>query len=102
MVAKRKTKTKAKSKSKKKAKAKIDPANIQIGNVVRLIRTKAGLTTIELSKKVGISQAQVSRLENGHQGFRSVTILHLAEALKVPPFRFLMTDKEWDRYVAAK
>ncbi|MHC4913961.1 MAG: helix-turn-helix domain-containing protein, partial [Planctomycetota bacterium] len=41
-----------------------------IGRKIRELRSKMGLTTVTLAKKVRLSQAQVSRLENGLQGFR--------------------------------
>ena len=56
------------------------------------------MSTTALAAKVGISQAQVSRLENGQQGFRSGTLVKLAKALKVSPFRLLMTDVEWGKW----
>ena len=69
-----------------------------IGITVRAIRTQLGLTTAGLGKKAGISQGQISRLENGRQGFRSGTLVKIAKALKVPPFRLFMTDAEWKRW----
>ena len=39
-----------------------------IGLTVKKLRTDLGMTTTDLAKKVGISQAQISRLENGVQG----------------------------------
>ena len=74
----------------------------QIGATVKAIRTELGMTTTALAQKVGISQAQISRLENGQQGFRSETLVKLARALKVPPFRLFMTDKEWAKWQRAK
>ncbi len=74
----------------------------EIGATVRAVRTERGLTTTKLADMVGISQAQVSRLENGQQGFRSPTLVKLAKALKVPPFRLFMTDKEWAKWKRAK
>ncbi len=73
-----------------------------IGKTVRAIRTDKGLTTTKLAKMVGISQAQISRLENGQQGFRSGTLVKIAKALKVPPFRLFMTDKEWAKWKRAR
>ena len=61
-----------------------------------------GSRAAALGKKVGISQAQVSRLENGQQGFRSGTLVKLARALKVPPFRLFMTEKEWRKWKRSK
>ncbi len=73
-----------------------------IGVTVRAIRAELGLTTTALAKKVGISQAQISRLENWQQGFRSGTLVKLAKALKVPPFRLFMSEKEWAKWKRAR
>ena len=71
----------------------------EIGATVRAIRGDKGLTTTKLADMVGISQAQISRLENGQQGFRSGTLVKIAKALKIPPFRLFMTDKEWAKWL---
>jgi len=60
---------------------------------MREVRKQKGMTTTKLAEKVGITQAQVSRLENGHQGFRSATLEKIAKALKVPAV-VLVTDDE--------
>ncbi len=70
----------------------------EIGATVKALRAELGMTTTALAKKVGISQAQISRLEHGQQGFRSGTLVKIAKALKVPPFRMFMTDKEWAKW----
>jgi len=54
-----------------------------IGFAVSRERESQGLTTTQLAKKVGISQAQISRLENGKQGFRSGTLERVAKALDI-------------------
>ena len=69
-----------------------------IGATVRMLRTKLGISMTALAKKVGISQPQVCRLENGQQGFHSGTLVKFAKALKVPPFRLFMTEKEWRKW----
>ena len=56
------------------------------------------MTTTELARRVGISQAQISRLENGLQGFRSTTLFKIAKAPGKPPFYFMMTDGQWGAY----
>ena len=73
-----------------------------IGSTVKKLRAGLGMTTTELAKKVGISQAQISRLENGQQGFRSGTLVKIAKTLRVPPFRLFMTDKEWTKWSGKK
>ncbi len=74
----------------------------RIGSTVKALRAELGMTTTDLAKKVAISQPQISRLENGQQGFRSGTLVRIAKALKVPPFRLFMTDKEWMKWKRAK
>jgi transcriptional regulator with XRE-family HTH domain len=65
-----------------------------IGKKIRELRSKMGLTTVTLAKKVGLSQAQVSRLENGLQGFRSHTLLKFSKVLGVPPIYFFVEGEE--------
>ncbi len=59
--------------------------NKAIGEKVRELARARGGTTITLAKAIGVSQAQVSRLENGLQGFRSATLLKISIALGVKP-----------------
>jgi len=70
------------------------PKKLRIGQTVRELRTKRGMTTTDLAKKVGISQAQISRLENDEQGFRSGTLVKLAKALAVRPWFLFMLPEE--------
>ena len=65
-----------------------------IGKKIRELRSRMGLTTVTLAKKVRLSQAQVSRLENGLQGFRSATLLKFARVLGVPPIYFFVEGEE--------
>jgi transcriptional regulator with XRE-family HTH domain len=65
-----------------------------IGRKVRELRSKMGLTTVTLAKKVRLSQAQVSRLENGLQGFRSATLLKFCRVLEVPPIYFFVEGQD--------
>ena len=64
------------------------------------MRRELGMTMKELADRVGLSQAQVSRLETGKQGFRSLTLLRIAEALDVKPVFFFMdgADEEAPPY----
>jgi ribosome-binding protein aMBF1 (putative translation factor) len=77
------------------AKSRGKKANgIDIGGTVRLYRTKAGMSTTDVAKKTNISQAQISRLENNQQGFRSGTLIKIAKAIKVRPWVLFMTGAE--------
>ena len=73
-------------------------SNREIGLRLTRLREARGLTTVTLGKKVGLSQAQISRLENGKQGFRSNTLVRLCESLGVPCFYLLMDDGQWETY----
>lgn len=72
--------------------------NRDIGSRVKATRQERRMTTTELGRRVDISQAQISRLENGLQGFRSGTLLKIAKALGRPPFYFMMNDRQWEAY----
>jgi len=63
-----------------------------IGLRVSQLRDRKGLTTTQLGKLVGLSQAQISRLENGKQGFRSITLMKVSRALGVKPAYFFLED----------
>ena len=76
--------------------------NRDIGARVSALRQDRGMTTTELARRVGISQAQISRLENGLQGFRSTTLFAIAKALGKPPFYFMMNDNQWEAYERGK
>jgi len=68
--------------------------NRAIGLRVMKLRERLGLTTTELASKVDMSQAQISRLENGKQGFRSHTLAKIAESLGVKPIYFFIENKK--------
>ena len=67
----------------------------EIGRKIRQLRAKRRWTTMAMAKKLGMSQAQVSRLENGLQAFRSATLIKIARTLGVPPAS-LMTSGPGD------
>jgi len=66
--------------------------NKEIARRIGSLREKLGITTAELARRSGLSQAQVSRLENGKQGFRSATLARIAKALEVKPVYFFIED----------
>ncbi len=72
--------------------------NRDIGARVSALRQERSMTTTELAQRVGISQAQISRLENGRQGFRSDTLFKIAKSLGKPAFYFMMNDRQWEAY----
>lgn len=62
--------------------------NIILGRKVAKLRKQKEMSTTELAKKSGLSQPQISRLENGKQGFRSATLTRISKALDVSPAYF--------------
>jgi len=66
----------------------------KIGKKMLELRAKLGITTTELAVKLNMSQAQISRLENGHQGFRGKTLEKISAALGVKPVYFYTDDKK--------
>jgi hypothetical protein len=62
-------KTKAKLKKVGKSVSKVRAYNKLIGTKVKQLSEERGGNTITLAKAIGITQAQVSRLQNGLQGF---------------------------------
>ncbi len=68
----------------------------EIGMRIVVLRTRKGMSTTELARAVDISQAQISRLENGKQGFRSSTLARIAEALDVAPVALMMEVEDYN------
>ncbi len=66
--------------------------NRAIGLRITQLRERLGFSASDLARMVGLSQAQVSRLENGKQGFRSATLTKIAEALGVKPVYFFVEE----------
>ncbi len=66
----------------------------RIGRRVVALRKERGLTMRDLSELTGLSQGHISRLENGRQGFRAETLIRIAEALGVEPYRLLLSTEE--------
>jgi len=85
----------SRNKVKSKAKDSSQPElTREISRKVYDLRTHLGLTSTDLAVKMGLSQGQVSRLENGKQGFRSQTLTRIAEVLGVKPSYFFLENKK--------
>lgn len=53
---------------------------VVLGRAIRVLRTRAGLTQVQLAERVGIDKPYVSRIENGHLDIRWSTLTALLEA----------------------
>lgn len=51
-----------------------------LGRALRLLRTHAGLTQLQLGERVGLGKPYVSRIENGRLDIRWSTLSGLLEA----------------------
>lgn len=54
-----------------------------IGEKIKALREKAGISQQELAEKAHSSPTSINRIENGHQAPRFDTIVEIAQALKV-------------------
>lgn len=57
---------------------------VRPGDSIRARRTDLGWTQAELAERSGVSQADISRIENGQLDARWSTIHRLSEALEAP------------------
>lgn len=67
--------------------------NRSIGLQVSRLRKERNLSSTELARRCDLSQPQISRLENGKQGFRSATLARIAAALGVTPAYFFAAEE---------
>jgi transcriptional regulator with XRE-family HTH domain len=81
-------------------KKKTDARRVDIGAAVKQYRTERKISTTQLAAKVGLSQAQISRLENNRQGFRSGTLIDIARAIRVKPWVLFMSQAERETFVS--
>ncbi|WP_368490740.1 helix-turn-helix domain-containing protein [Clostridium sp. BJN0013] len=63
-----------------------------IGNRIRELRKFNNITTTELSNKIGISQAQLSRIENNVNTAQFDTIMKICEVFSITLSEFFNDD----------
>ncbi|MGE3164679.1 MAG: helix-turn-helix domain-containing protein [Planctomycetota bacterium] len=61
---------------------------IPIGQQIKQLREEKRITGKDLAQRIGLSQSQMSRLEQGQRRVDSEVLQRIAEALGVPPSRF--------------
>lgn len=67
---------------------------LSLGEVVRILRDKHGLTQSELAERAGLSQATISSIENERVSLGVERAKSLARALRVHPSALLFPS--WD------
>lgn len=74
---------------------------LEIGQRIKTIRTKKGLTQEQVAEMVGISQKHLSRIEKGYHKPRFDMIIKIAEALNVPTDAFArdLSDSDVDVFI---
>ena len=73
----------------------------QIGNKIKEIRKKRGLTQAELAEKINVDPKYISRLETGNSTPSIPTIAKISETLDVEMFNFFIveTDKKKNQLI---
>jgi transcriptional regulator with XRE-family HTH domain len=72
-----------------------------IGEALRTIRSRKGVTQDALSKRTGLTINFLSRLENGKKGVSPQVVERIAEALAIPvSFLYLLGDRSENPLVA--
>jgi transcriptional regulator with XRE-family HTH domain len=56
------------------------PLYVALGQALRVLRKRAGLTQLETAERVGIRSTFVSQIENGARGMRFHTMMAMLEA----------------------
>ena len=67
---------------------------IKFGQQVRRLRKLKDMTQIDLELKCGISNGDISRIENGKKNLEFYTIIKLADALKVQLYELFLPDND--------
>ncbi len=73
------------------------PPHPVIGATIRFGRLEAGLTQEELALAVGITNSEISRLEQGKRNPKWETMKRLADGLGIPCWRMVQIAEMLDR-----
>ena len=66
----------------------------RFGTNLRRCRLAAGLSQVEVAKRMGVDRAHVSSMERGRQNITLLTLVFVAQALKVDPATLLAPTSE--------
>ena len=64
-----------------------------VGNNIRIIRTKKGLTQESLALESGLSQGYINQLENGKRLYTQKSLEMIAESLSTPVISFFQGEE---------
>lgn len=66
--------------------------------ILRQLRVEAGMTQVEVAKRLQVPQSFVSKYESGERRLDVIELRHVADALQVPPGALLERfDPTWLR-----
>jgi len=67
---------------------------MKIGKAIKLCRTRAGLSQLELAKKSKVSQGYIANIEKNNLTPTQKVLIRIADALRIPPvvLTFLATE----------
>jgi transcriptional regulator with XRE-family HTH domain len=75
---------------------------IDFGKKLRLLRNEQRITQEELSKRTGLTQNYISKLEHGEKNLTLITFLKIIKALGVSSSSFIDNKKEPDEFAQVK
>ncbi len=70
------------------------PADVVVGERIRVARLAAGISQTELGKVCGVTFQQIQKNENGSNPVGGSRLMRIAEALKVPAASLLPSSQE--------
>ena len=73
---------------------------INVGNIIKNIRTKKGIMLKEVAEKCGISSSMLSQIEKGNANPSLNTIKEIANVLEVPLFKFFLEPEKEENKIA--
>jgi len=68
--------------------------NRLIGESLRRLRLRAGLSQMKLAERIGVTYQQIQKYESGKSSINVERLLQIADALGVPVISFFPTEKE--------
>lgn len=73
---------------------------INVGSIIKDIRTKKGIMLKEVAEKCGISSSMLSQIEKGNANPSLNTIREIANVLEVPLFKFFLEPEQSENSIA--